>query len=264
MKKVSINIKRLVFVVAIILILYAVIIVILRPLMENIEQNRTITKIEQPEPIIVYVQILVDIKDNSSSATIFKKNELAILKVRPNKLNCVIYNSASCFPEKSYRILNTDTDQELIKKAIGSEYGTAFHKDSTIANFEDINKDGIKDAFIYQISEPASSIGLEDYTVYSATDNKILWGVSKTIFFNDLANTQNEIRIVSAPSKPDMIVIFEAKKFEIDRYNRYYFYKYQNNQYLQVKPTNEDWKSYWRTISSVNLFLTKFIDSNIL
>lgn len=194
---------------------------------------------------------------NKGGNTVFKKGELSTGRTNLKNSNCVFgywYSDTGCFPKDSYRVLSTDTDQELIKKAIGSEYGTAYHKDSTVSIFQDINKDGIKDAVIYQTSEPTSSIGLQDYTVYSATGNKVLWGVSKTMIFDEISVNAEEVKIIPSENTSDMIVIFEPKYFNKDKYNRYLFYKYQDDQYAQIQPTKKDWQNYWQTVTTGNLF----------
>lgn len=264
MKKVNKTIKIILYVIAVLLFLQ-LIGVILRPVIQKVEQARTLTKIEKKEPVIVYIQMLFDVDSQYFKVT-FKKGELLTARVNPDDLSCVFdyeYNRYAktfrCFPNNSYRILSTDTEQELIKKAIGSEYGDSFYPDSTIADFRDINKDGIKDAVIYQTSEPTSSIGIQDYTIYSATDNKVLWGISNTINLRGNASS-SPLKISTVPNnyESDMIVVFKPKdQKDNNKFYRYSFYKFQTNQYVQIIPTEKDWRNYWKIVSTPNLLLNE-------
>ncbi len=265
MKKISNKIKILLYLIVALLTLKLISIIILRPIIQKLEQSKTITEIEKREPIIVYVQMLSDVKSQYFKKT-YKKGELVTARANPDDLNCVFdyeYNRNSttylCFLAGTYRILNTDTDQYLIKKAIGSEYGTAFYKDSTVSSFKDINRDGIQDALIYQTSEPTSSISLQDYTIYSSMGNRILWGISNTIYLRGNASRSPlKISTISSNYGPDKIIIFKPKdQKENNKFYRYSFYEFQTNQYVQIVPTEKNWQSYWKTFSTFDLLLNK-------
>jgi len=76
MKKISNKIKILLYLIVALLTLKLISIIILRPIIQKLEQSKTITEIEKREPIIVYVQMLSDVKSQYFKKT-YKKGELS-------------------------------------------------------------------------------------------------------------------------------------------------------------------------------------------